>query len=86
MHSDIHHQERKHGEYVWSLVLAWYKPENVLLLREVDCCSFQVHGSQHSGSSSEQKTWVTLTDIRVQHHFELWHLQVSIVTDTGCSE
>lgn len=55
MHSDIHHQERKHLEYVWSLVFVWYKPENVLLLREVDCCSLQVHGSQHSGSSNKKK-------------------------------
>lgn len=86
MHSDIHHQERRHLEYVWSLVLAWYKPENVLLLREVDCCSLQVRGSQHSGSSSKKKGRVTLTEIRVQHHLELWHLQVSIVTDTGWSE
>lgn len=82
MHSDIHHQERKHLEYVWSLVLTCYKPENVLLLRKVDCCSLQVHGSQHSGSSSEKKGRVTLTDTRVQHHLELWHLQVSIVTGT----
>lgn len=55
MRSDIHHQERKRLDYVWSLVFAWCKPENVLLLRDVDYCSLQVHGSQHSGSSSKKK-------------------------------
>lgn len=41
MLSDIHHLERKHLEYVWSLVLAWHIPENVLLLREATAAHFK---------------------------------------------
>lgn len=76
MYSLIHHQGRKHPDYVWSLVFAWYitreyflpKGSWLVLTASPWFLSVQVQAVGRKAGSPQKHRWV-------QRCFELWLLQ-----------
>lgn len=76
MYSLIHHQGRKHPEYVWSLVFAWYitreyflpKGSWLVLTASPWFLSVWVQAVGRKAGSPQKHRWV-------QHCLELWLLQ-----------